>query len=132
MKSIRLAISAILIVAGLPQTGQPAQAGASPNTSSDNWLGGTGNWSNAANWSAGVPGSSTAVSIGNTLSGSVTEDLTNAAAASLSILNGNALYIRGNSALTVTGATSVANGGGLRLFGADFARGHADDHTDVS
>jgi hypothetical protein len=114
MRNLRLAMSAILIVAGMLQTGQPALAGA-PSASSDNWLGGTGNWSNAANWSAGVPNSSAAVSIGNTLSGSVTEDLTNAAAASLSILNGNALFIRGQDALTVGGATSVANGGGLRV-----------------
>jgi organic hydroperoxide reductase OsmC/OhrA len=77
MKTIRLAISAILIVTGVTQTAKLARAG-----SSDNWLGGTGNWSTAANWSAGVPTSSSAVSIGNTQSGSVMEDLTNAAAAS--------------------------------------------------
>jgi PEP-CTERM motif len=34
-------------------------------SSDDNWLGGTGNWTNAALWSAGVPGSSSDVFIGS-------------------------------------------------------------------
>jgi hypothetical protein len=42
----------------------PSNYHASLNPSSpDNWLGGTGNWSNGADWSAGEPGSSSDVTI---------------------------------------------------------------------
>jgi fibronectin-binding autotransporter adhesin len=79
----------------------------------DNWVGGTGNWSNAAFWTAGVPNSSSAVTLGNTASGFVTEDLASASAASLSILSGNELTMGGGNTLTVGGATSVSTNGTL-------------------
>jgi hypothetical protein len=79
----------------------------------DNWNAGTGNWSNAADWTAGIPNSSSAVTIGNTSNGYVTEDLAGASVASLSILSGNTLFIAPGYALTVGGATSVSAGGQL-------------------
>jgi hypothetical protein len=82
-------------------------------TTSDNWNGGNGNWSTAVDWTAGVPNSSSAVTIGNTSSGFVTEDLATASAASLSILSGNILRIAEGNTLTVGGATAVASGGEL-------------------
>jgi hypothetical protein len=78
-----------------------------PQITGDNWLGGTGNWSVAGNWSAGVPGVSSAVTIGNTSSGNVTEDLASARAASLSMLAGNILTITSGNTLAVSGATTV-------------------------
>src|SRR4029077_15444233 len=80
----------------------------------DNWVGGTGNWSTAADWTAGVPTSSSAATIGNTSSGFVTEDLASASAASLSIVSGNTLDIVAGKSLTVGGTTSVSSGGQVR------------------
>jgi hypothetical protein len=79
----------------------------------DNWIAGTGNWSNAADWTAGIPNSSSAVTIGNTSSGYVTEDQAGASAASISILSGNTLFIAPGNTLTVGGATTVSVGGQL-------------------
>ncbi len=42
----------------------PSQGGVVTPSSPDNWLGGTGNWSNGSDWSAGLPGSSSDVTIG--------------------------------------------------------------------
>jgi hypothetical protein len=81
---------------------------------SDNWLGGTGAWNTAGDWSGGVPTSSSAVVIGNTSSGIVTVSQAGAAsAASVSILSGNTLSIAAANTLTIGGATSVSSGAGL-------------------
>ena len=88
----------------------PRPRGLSP----DNWLGGTGTWNTAADWSAGTPTSSSAVTIGNTSSGYVTVSQTGAAsAASVAILGGNTLSIVAGNTLTVGGATSVSSGADL-------------------
>ena len=91
-----------------------ALLGVRPTTTTpDNWLGGNANWSTAGDWSAGVPGSSSAVTIGKTSNGFVTEDLATASAASLSLLSGNALRVAAGNTLTVGGATTIASGGEL-------------------
>ena len=79
----------------------------------DNWNAGSGNWSLAGNWTAGVPTSSSAVVIGNTTSVTVTEDLASAAAASLSINSTNTLQLAAGNTLTVTGTTTVSSGADL-------------------
>jgi hypothetical protein len=95
-------------------------------TTADNWVGGSGNWSVAANWSAGVPGASSAVTIGNTSSVTVTEDLANATVARLSITNsnalivgsGNSLAVRGrivNAGVLIVGDSFLGNGGTLTI-----------------
>ncbi len=86
-------------------------------SSPDNWLGGTGNWSNGADWSAGLPGSDNDVFI-NTGSDNVTLDT------SFSI---NSLTLGGSSGssqltgvgnahtLTIAGALTVNQSGNLYL-----------------
>ncbi len=86
----------------------------------DNWLGGTATWNTAGDWSAGVPTSSSAVTIGNTSSGYVTVSQAGAAsAASLAILNGNTLYVAAGNTLTVGGTTSVSSGADLLVSSND-------------
>jgi hypothetical protein len=85
---------------------------ATPATA-DAWNTISGNWSVAGNWTAGVPTSSSAVTIGNTSSATVTEDLASASAASLSITSSNALSIGAGNTLTVGGATTVSSGADL-------------------
>src|SRR5580658_2613192 len=79
----------------------------------DAWNTSSGNWSVAGNWTAGVPTSSSAVTIGNTSSVTVTEDLASASAASLAITNSNELYIAPGNTLTVGGTTTVSAGSQL-------------------
>jgi hypothetical protein len=84
-----------------------------PSTTADHWKVGSGNWGTAADWTAGVPTGTSAVTIGNTSDGFVTENLAKASAASLSILSGNGLRVDAGNLLTVGGATTVASGGEL-------------------
>src|SRR5580658_4947881 len=85
-----------------------------PDTA-DAWNTGSGNWSVAGNWTAGVPTGTSAVTIGNTTGATVTEDLASASAASLAITNGNELYIAPGNTLTVAGATTVSAGTYLQV-----------------
>jgi hypothetical protein len=87
----------------------------------DNWLGGTGNWSNGAKWSAGVPGSSSMVFIDHGLAGAspVTLDIGGQASTltidsddSLSFSNNQSLVINGNS-ITNAGTISLNSAGNL-------------------
>jgi len=101
----------------LGATGGPFNAPSSP----DNWLGGAGNWSNSADWSAGLPGSSSDVTI-NTGSDNVTLD-TSPSINSL-VLGGatgrSQLTDNGNPhMLTIAGALTVNQSGYLYLPSGD-------------
>jgi hypothetical protein len=81
-------------------------------SSPDNWLGGTGNWSNGADWSAGEPGSSSDVFI-NTGNDNVTLD-TNASINSLTLggSTGSSM-LAGNYLITIAGSLTVNQTGTL-------------------
>jgi hypothetical protein len=85
------------------------------NSTPDNWVGGTGNWSAGSNWTAGVPTGTSAVTIGNTSTGNVTEDLASASAATLTLLSGNTLSIGAGNLLSVGGTTTINSGGSLYI-----------------
>jgi hypothetical protein len=93
--------------------GQIRLLAARPLTTADNWNTGSGNWSLAGNWTAGVPTSSSAVTIGNTSGVTVTEDQASASAASLSITSTNELYIAPGNTLTVGGTSTVSSSANL-------------------
>ena len=86
-------------------------------SSPDNWLGGTGNWSNAADWSAGLPGSGNDVFI-NTGSDNVTLD-TSFSINSLTLggsTGSSQLIADGNPyTLTIVGALTINQSGNLYL-----------------
>ena len=81
----------------------------------DNWKGGSGNWSVSSNWSAGVPNGNFNVFIdnGNALASPVTLDM-NAAINNLTIDSDDGLAISDNHALTVNGS-SISNAGSMSL-----------------
>ncbi len=94
-------------------------------SSPDNWLGGTGNWSNGADWSAGEPGSGSDVFIGTG------NDLVYLDIHSISI---NSLTLGGSSgsstledpnqggsfvSLNIAGALTVNQSGDLKLYNGD-------------
>jgi hypothetical protein len=88
---------------------------------SDNWKGGTGNWSLAANWSSGVPNNGTPpgttydvfIDHGNAKASVVTLDI-NAGINNLTIDLDDSLAIGNGRALTINGS-SIANAGKLSL-----------------
>jgi len=80
-----------------------------PLNTADNWIAGSGNWGLAANWSAGVPGASSAVTIGNTPFVTVTEDLASAIAASLTLTNSDSLYVSNGNSLAVSGTATISS-----------------------
>lgn len=82
----------------------------------DNWNGGAGNWSNAANWSAGVPTSNNNVFIDNGHAGAspVTLDISGAAANNITIDSDDSLNFNNNTSLTVSG-TSISNAGAITI-----------------
>lgn len=87
-------------------------------STSDNWLGGTGNWSNGADWSAGVPGSSSDVFI-NTGNDYVTLD-TSATINSLTLggTSGSSTLlaqVQGNYDFTIAGALTINQSGTLTM-----------------
>jgi len=94
-------------------------------SSPDNWLGGTGNWSNGAEWSAGLPGSSSDVFIGTG------NDLVNLDVHNISI---NSLTLGGSSgrstlqdpnqggsfiSVSIAGALTINQPGNLMLYNGD-------------
>jgi hypothetical protein len=93
----------------------------------DNWLGGTGNWSNVADWSAGLPGSTSDVLI-NTGNDNVTLD-TNATINSLTLGGSSgtsSLVGDGNGhTVNVAGALTVNSSGNLGLNGDVYTIGGA-------
>jgi hypothetical protein len=102
---------------GTGSTIAPAQFSGSSNPPStpDNWLGGPGNWSNASNWSNGLPSGTSDVFIdnGNPKNSPVTLD-THAAINNLTIDSDDSLNISNGNTLAVDGPT-VANAGTIFL-----------------
>ncbi len=88
--------------------------------SDDNWLGGTGNWSNAALWNAGVPNSGSDVFVGSGGADYVNIDVSNASINSLTI--GGAAGESGVNGvgtplvLDIAGALTVKTNGYLQFF----------------
>jgi hypothetical protein len=78
----------------------------------DNWLGGTGLWSDASKWSAGVPTGSNSVFIDNAKAGasSVTINYNGAQTGNLTIDSDDSLTVVDPSIFTVFGPT-IANAG---------------------
>jgi hypothetical protein len=105
MRRSTLILTAILAASLLPALA-PAQT-------TDTWLGGTGNWSNAADWSSGVPTSTSNVFIGNGPS-AVTIDTEIASCDNLTIYSGNSLTMPSGVFLDVYGST-INNAGTLAL-----------------
>src|SRR3984893_17457722 len=116
-KTKTFARAAVLVAALL--TAIPAFA------QTDNWLGGTGNWTDSTKWSAGVPTSSSNVFVDHGLAGAsaVTVD-TNPAQCnnvtidsddSLTVGNGQALYV-GGSAISNAGILGVTAFSGYLFF----------------
>ena len=91
------------------------------STSPDNWLGGTGNWSNPADWSVGPPGSGSDVYI-NTGSDLVYLD-TNATIASLTLGGATGTSLLSSTSTTnyliIAGALTVNQTGTLLLDSSD-------------
>src|SRR6202167_3519361 len=81
-----------------------------------NWLGGTGNWSNAAMWSTGVVPNSTSTNVciddGNAADSVVTLDIA-ASVGTLTIDSGDSLTIGNNQSLVVAG--NISNAGQILI-----------------
>ena len=96
----------------------------------DNWLGGTGLWSDATKWSAGVPTSSNSVFIDNGKAGAspVTINFNGAQCANLTIDSDDSLTLVDGTIFTLYGPT-ISNAGNIFLnsagFGLDFNFGGA-------
>ena len=107
-------------VESYPSSGKLSLTAADPLIA-DNWLGGTGNWSAAGNWSGGVPNNGTPVNTtynvfidnGNAKASAVTLNL-NAGINNLTIDSDDSLSISNGSALTINGS-SIKNAGKLSL-----------------
>ena len=95
----------------------------------DTWKGGTGNWSAAANWSAGVPNNGTPsgttynvfIDGGNPAKSAVTLDIS-AAINTLTVDSDDALTLSNNTSLTVNGPT-ITNHGAIHMNGGANANG---------
>ena len=84
-------------------------------TASDVWFGGTGNWNVAANWSTGVPTSSSNVLIdnGNPISSVVNLNIAGLAN-TVTVDTGDTLNIENNESLTVSGSR-INNAGAITM-----------------
>ena len=84
----------------------------------DNWLGGTGNWSNGAKWSAGVPSGTSKVFIDNGKAGAspVALDI-NGSATNLTIDADDSLSVNNGISLSIgaSGGGTIANSGLLNI-----------------
>src|SRR6202167_2784899 len=84
-----------------------------------NWLGGTGNWSNAAMWSTGVVPNSTSTNVciddGNAAASVVTLDIA-AAVGRMTIDSGDSLTIGNSQSLVVAG--NISNAGQIQISAA--------------
>ncbi|HEV2270862.1 MAG TPA: hypothetical protein VGR92_15520 [Steroidobacteraceae bacterium] len=124
MRAIRLLPVLFFICTIFPN---PAPAG--DPVVNDTWKGGTGNWSAAANWSAGVPNNGTPsgttynvfIDGGNAVSSAVTLDIS-AGINSLTVDTDDALTLDNNTSLTVSGPT-VTNNGAIHMNGGASANG---------
>ena len=106
----------------------PSQGGVATPSSPDNWLGGTGNWSNGSDWSAGRPNNGSDVTIG-TGNDYVTLD-TSASINSLTLggSSGSPTLIDPNNGayiLYIQGALTIQQSGTLSL-SYDEPRAHAN------
>jgi hypothetical protein len=92
---------------------QPSYVPSSP----DNWLGGSGSWSNGANWSAGEPGGTSDVTI-NTGNDNVALDV-NAGINSLTLggTTGGSMLASNSPSLTIADALTINHSGTLSLNG---------------
>lgn len=92
-------------------------------SSDDNWLGGTGNWSNAALWSAGLPGSNSDVFIGSGGNDQVNFNLGHASITSLTIgaATGTALFNGSptSAQMDIAGALTVNQNGQFQIFSGE-------------
>jgi hypothetical protein len=80
----------------------------------DNWLGGTGYWSTASQWSAGLPTSSSNAIIGSDGASAVTLNYNGAQCAGLTIDGGDSLTLVDGTIFTVFGPT-ISNAGVLSM-----------------
>src|ERR1700729_4071564 len=95
----------------------PAPSVVQTTITNDIWLGGVGNWNNAALWSTGIPTASSAVLIdnGNPVASTVTLNV-NGSANSLTINSGDALTMNNATVLTISGSgNSLANAGTISM-----------------
>ena len=76
-----------------------------PFATNDNWLGGPGNWSNAASWSAGVPTAGSDVFISDHIPSSVVTLNVTGNANNLTIGGTSSLNFNNNTSLTISGST---------------------------
>src|ERR1700683_4793504 len=120
-----------------------AAAAACPATGTDNWTGGTGNWSNSSMWSSGIPTATTTVCINSGIAGGdmVTADsqipttgvLFIGAKSTVIVGNNNQLTLNGNIAnlgliqvdstgagtwLNIAGSLTLTGGGQITLTNA--------------
>ena len=91
---------------------------ATPATTTNSWSGAAGNWSTAADWTAGLPTSDTDVTIGPTATGTVTLN-TGPTIDSLTIASGKTLSFAAKEALVVGANVAVQSGGTLTLTSGD-------------
>ncbi len=103
----------------------------------DNWNGGTGNWSNGSDWSAGLPGPGSDVVIYSGGNDTVTLD-TSPTINSLTLGGGNNGYCQGGpycseltdggvaQTLTITNALTIGQAGFLNLTGGSLVTAGAD------
>ena len=85
-------------------------------SSPDHWKGGTGNWSNGADWSAGLPGAGSDVTIHSGGNDSVTLDVSSTInTLKLGGVTGSSTLVGGPAPenLTITGALTVGQNGNL-------------------
>ena len=89
----------------------------------DSWNGGTGNWGTASNWSNGVPGFNSMVTINSGTSDNVTLDVPGQAN-SLSVGTSNAAVLSSNlQNLTVGGSLTNGSDGSISFYGAALSVG---------
>src|SRR5258707_3954456 len=96
------------------------------------WKGGSGNWSNPANWTSGVPNGNFNALIdgGNAAVSPVTLDI-NASIVNLTVDSDDSLTLKHGTILTVTGGC-ITNNGALKLNGGGGANGLLDVNSNVT
>src|SRR5258708_27225400 len=96
------------------------------------WKGGSGNWSNTANWTSGVPNGNFNALIdgGNAAVSPVPLDI-NASIVNLTVDSDDSLTLNNGTILTVTGG-SITNNGVMKLNGGGGANGLLDVNSNVT
>ncbi|HLJ63304.1 MAG TPA: Ig-like domain-containing protein, partial [Stellaceae bacterium] len=109
-------------IAGNPLSAGPLTTSFTVEQVSDTWTGPVngGNWSNAANWSAGrVPNASDSVLVNLPLGGSITIDGTQSVGSLIESGGAGTLLLTGSASLTVAGPATIE--GTLSMAGGSFA-----------